>query len=341
MLVSQPIALVTHPDCDLHHTGPGHSESDGRIPALLEAVRGDADLATAVAERRGTPVAEEDLLRVHAPEHVARVRAASEDARERGDLVWLDPYTPVGPDSFAAALAAAGCAVAAAELVAGREAPTAFALPRPPGHHANRDQAMGFCLFNNVAVAARRLQARGLAEKVLVLDWDAHHGNGTQDIFYEDPTVFVLSAHIVSGYPSTGKASELGAGRGEGTNRNVPLPRGTGGPRYRRSVLSALDGALAAFTPDFVLISAGFDCLSGDPEGGFLLEPEDLHLLTKDVLARFPGPGKVALVLEGGYALDRIGGGLVDVLRALGGLPPVVQAIVRPTRLKRATGPRS
>ena len=324
------IALVTHPDCDLHQTGPGHSENDGRIPALLGAVRADAALAASVVEHRGAPVAEEDLLRVHTPAHVARVRAAAESARRSGDLVWLDPDTPVCPGSWDAALAAAGCVVTAAELVLEGKAPAAFALPRPPGHHANQSRAMGFCLFNNVAVAVRRLQAKGLAERVLVLDWDAHHGNGTQDIFYEDPSVFVVSIHLVSGYPSTGKAGEVGAGAGTGTNRNVPLPRGTAGARYRRNFLAALDAALGAFRPDFVMISAGFDCLSGDPEGGFLLEPSDLYLLTSDLLERVPGPGKVAAALEGGYALDRIGGGLVEVLRALGGLPQASQAKVTP-----------
>jgi acetoin utilization deacetylase AcuC-like enzyme len=300
-------------------------------------VHADAELTATVVERRATPVAEQDLLRVHAPAHVAQVQAASEEARRRGGLVWLDADTPVGPGSWDAALAAAGCVVTAAELVLAGEAFAAFALPRPPGHHATRDRAMGFCLFNNVAVAVRRVQARGLVEKVLVLDWDAHHGNGTQDLFYEDPSVFVLSIHLTSGYPRTGKAGEVGAGAGAGTNCNVPLPRGTTGADYRRRYLAALDATLQTFTPDLVVISAGFDCLSGDPEGGFLLEPSDLHLLTTDLLSRVPGPGKVVAALEGGYALDRIGMGLVDVLRALGGLPPAPKAIVTPGRRRRAT----
>ena len=237
--------------------------------------------------------------------------------------VWLDEDTAVSGGSWDAALAAAGCATSAADAVIAGQATSAFALARPPGHHASADRAMGFCLFNNVAVAVRRAQALGTAERVLVVDWDAHHGNGTQDVFYDDPSVYVLSLHLGAHYPHSGGAAERGAGRGFGTTRNVPLPPGTSGSEYRARFLEALDDALASFTPDLVCASVGLDALDGDPEGGLRLEPVDLHRLTADLLERLPDRAgrRFVGVLEGGYALDRIGRGLVQVLRALAGLP--------------------
>jgi acetoin utilization deacetylase AcuC-like enzyme len=325
--VHSPAALVSHPACNRHDTGPGHPESRARLPALLEAVHRDADLVPTLLEREARPATEEDLLRVHTPEHVVRVRQAAADARRRGEVLWLDPDTAVSADSWDAALAAAGCAIAAAELVVRGEAGAAFALCRPPGHHAGAHRAMGFCLFNNLAVAARGMQAHRLAERILVVDWDVHHGNGTQDVFYADPTVSFLSLHLSPHYPGTGAADERGAGAGLGHTRNVPLSRGTAAAEYRRRFLEALDGALASFAPDLVLVSAGFDCLSNDPLGGLLLEPADLHRLTTDLLERVRGParGRVAAVLEGGYIPERMGQGLANVLRAFAGLPPPPQ----------------
>ena len=318
------VALVSHPACNRHDTGPGHPEDRARLPALLEAVHRDADLAPLLLERQATPAAEEDLLRVHTPEHLVSIRRAAAEARRRGQVLWLDPDTAVSPDSWEAALAAAGCAVTAAGLVARGEAGAAFALCRPPGHHATVHRAMGFCLLNNLAVAARATQAHRLAERILVVDWDVHHGNGTQDVFYSDPTVSFLSLHLSPHYPGSGAADERGAGAGLGHTRNVPLLAGTGAAEYRRRFLEALEEALASFAPDLTLVSAGFDCLAGDPLGGLLLEPEDLHQLTADLLERTGGPGRrrVAAVLEGGYVPERIGQGLANVLRALAGLPP-------------------
>ena len=318
-----PVPLFEHPACRLHDPGPRHPEAQGRLRALLDAVEADLQLSSRLDRRLARAATEQDLLRVHTPAHLARVRDAALAARQEAAPVWLDEDTAVSGDSWEAALGAAGCALSAADaVVAGATA--AFALARPPGHHASADRAMGFCLFNNVAVAVRHLQARGAAERVLVVDWDAHHGNGTQDIFYEDPSVYVLSLHLSRHYPGTGKAAERGAGRGRGTTRNVPVPRGTTASEYRARFLGALDDALAAFAPDLVVASVGLDCLAGDPEGGLPLAPEDLHRLTTDLVDRLPAhAGRHCVgVLEGGYALDRIGGGLVQVLRGLAGLPP-------------------
>ena len=317
--------LVTHPACNHHDTGLGHPESQERLPAMLAAVREDAELQDVLLEQLGKKATEEDLLRVHTPEHVARIREAAELARRRSSLVWLDPETAVSPASWDAALAAAGCAITAAERVLDGSSATAFALTRPPGHHATAGRAMGFCLFNNLAVAIRRVQAQKRIRRVLVLDWDVHHGNGTQEIFYEDPTVFFLSLHLSPHYPGTGAAVERGEGEGRGTTRNIPMPQGTTPSEYRSRYLANLDSVLSSFTPELVFVSAGFDCLAGDPLGGFHLEPPDLHLLTTDLLERVAGPskGRVVAALEGGYVLDRIGSGLVNMLRAFAGLPPL------------------
>lgn len=313
--------LVSHPACERHDPGPGHSDAPGRLPALRAALRRDAPLLARLAETTPAPATEADLLRVHTAAHLAAVQAAAADADATGERRLLEAYTAVGPGSYPAALAAAGCAIEAATRAL--DGAPAFALSRPPGHHASPGQAMGFCLFNNVAVAIRRLQAEGRARRVLVVDWDAHHGNGTQDAFYSDPDVFVLSLHLDGEYPGTGRSGQRGAGAGRGSNRNVPLPHGTGPEAYRRAYRRALDGVLASFTPDLTVVSSGFDLLRGDPEGGFLLEPADLHGLATDLLDRLPAAGRsVVGVLEGGYHLDRIGLGLAAVLRALTGLPP-------------------
>ncbi|HSN14271.1 MAG TPA: histone deacetylase, partial [Anaeromyxobacteraceae bacterium] len=322
------VTLTTNPACALHDPGPGHADVPGRLEALIAAVRGDAALLATVDERIAQPATEEDLLRVHDAAHVAAVREAAARAEREGAIVWLDEDTAASAGSWRAALAAAGCAIRALEAVLDGS-PTgtaaAFALSRPPGHHATRARAMGFCLFNNVAVAIRRLQAQGRIRRVLVVDWDAHHANGTQEIFYEDPDVYVLSLHLHPHYPGTGHPAERGAGHGIGATRNVPLPAGTGAGAYRRAFLSALDEALSHLTPELVVVSAGFDCLAGDPEGGLLLQPSDLHRLAAELVKRVGAAahGRLVGVLEGGYAIDRIGAGLVNLLRAFARLPPV------------------
>jgi acetoin utilization deacetylase AcuC-like enzyme len=316
------ILIATHPACAGHLTGPDHPERPERLEAALAALRGDPELAARCDLREGVPATEEDLLRVHGWSHVEALRAAAAEAHRRGGLVWLDEDTPVSAGSWDAALAAAGCAITATEAVLDGEAGSAFALARPPGHHATADRAMGFCLVNNVAVAIRRAQARRRASRVLVVDWDAHHGNGTQELFYDDPSVYVLSLHESPGYPGTGVAGETGAGPGAGTTRNVPLGVGTAGEAYRARHREALAEALARFEPDLAVVSAGFDALAGDPEAGLLLEPADLHSLATDLLAQLPARSKVVAVLEGGYLLGSLGRGVVAFLRGLAGLPP-------------------
>jgi acetoin utilization deacetylase AcuC-like enzyme len=323
--VSWPTALVLHPDCGRHDTGWSHPEHQGRLPAILKAVYEDTPaLQSTVLQREGTHAPLDAVLRVHTPAHVSGIEALALRAAERDGPIFVQTDTAVSAASYEAALAAAGCARDAVALVMRGEARTAFALSRPPGHHATADVAMGFCLFNNVAIAARALQAEWDVERVLIIDWDVHHGNGTQDIFYLDPTVHYLSFHQSPWYPGTGSAAERGEGAGKGTTRNVPLPAGTDGPSFLDVFRATLDDVLDDFAPDFILVSAGFDCLAGDPLGRFALEPRDMHALTREVLDRANdcAAGRLALVLEGGYAPERVGRGVVDVFRALSDLPP-------------------
>jgi len=266
---------------------------------------------------------EEDLLRVHTPSHVETVRQAWLQAQQdEGVIVSLDADTMVSAASWSAALGSAGGAVEACRAVARGELANAFVATRPPGHHATPDQAMGFCLFNNVAVAARSLQAAGLAERILIVDWDVHHGNGTQDTFYEDPSVFFLSLHQSPWYPGSGMAGERGRGPGEGFTLNVPVSAGTSADAYLSLFQESLDRAREAFKPDFVLVSSGFDALAGDPLGGLLLEPTDFHDLAGRVrsLADEACGGKLVAVLEGGYEPKRTALAAVAVIRGLAGI---------------------
>jgi acetoin utilization deacetylase AcuC-like enzyme len=234
----------------------------------------------------------------------------------------MDPDTRVSGASWEAALGSVGAALTAARGVAEGRWANAFVATRPPGHHATPDRVMGFCLFGNVALTARWLQANGHAERVLIVDWDVHHGNGTQDVFWEDPSVFFLSLHQFPHWPGTGRADERGAGAGLGHTLNVPIPPGTGRAEYLSRWHDALDRAFGAGRPDFVLVSAGFDCLAGDPLGDLRLEPDDLHAMAAELVARAGEAcgGRLVACLEGGYDPPRTARAAVSVVRALAGV---------------------
>jgi len=318
-----PTAFVLHPASSLHDTGWGHPEHQGRLPALARALERDLPALVDRVEEVAPGEAEaEDVLRVHSEAQMAGLRAATENAARTGRVVSIDADTRVSERSWDAAIGSVGAAIEGVRSVAEGRHRNAFVATRPPGHHATPDRAMGFCLFNNVACAARWLQAHGHADRILVVDWDVHHGNGTQDAFWEDPSIYFLSLHQSPHYPGTGRESERGAGPGEGFTHNVELPAGTTAQVYLGAFDAALEAALDVMVPDFVLVSAGFDCLAGDPLGGLLLEPHDLHAMTRILQRRTESStaGRIVACLEGGYDPTRTGQGALSVIRALAGL---------------------
>ncbi len=293
--------IFTHPACLAHDPGPEHPERPERLEAVLEGLReahGDADWREAPLAKLG------DLRRVHAESLVREVLESDFDGYH-----MLDPDTVMCPASRAAALRAAGAAVAAVDAVMlGRDGrgggDTAFCAVRPPGHHATGDAAMGFCLFNNVAVAAAHALDRHGLERVAIVDFDVHHGNGTQAIFFEEPRVAYFSTHESGIYPHSGTPHE----RGVGNVFNTLLPPGTGGFRFRNVWADHMLPALDAFRPQLVLISAGFDAHMRDPLADLMLETEDFAWLTRELraIAVRHASGRIVSVLEGGYDLEAL-----------------------------------
>ena len=313
------VGLFHNEACSLHDTGWEHPEHQGRLRAVAGALaKVLPELNERVVPVDGAASASALMELVHDPDYVRSVLDASADAGERQSIVRLEADTVVNGASADAALAASGCVVGAIDAVAAGRFASAFCPVRPPGHHATRDRAMGFCLFNHVALGARYAIAEGLADRVLIVDWDVHHGNGTQDIFWRADDVFYVSMHQHPHYPGTGGADETGAGPGEGTTLNVPLPPGLPADRYVESLVDAVRSAASSFRPDLVLISAGFDAALEDPLGGFTLTGPDYRRLTMGIaeLARQNGCGVVSL-LEGGYNPPELGRNVVAHVTAL------------------------
>ncbi len=302
------VALFTHPDMLAHRPGTGHPESPERLQAVLDAL--DA-AALGLDRHAATEAAVADLERLHPADHVARLLAAAPDS----GLRQLDADTVLSPGSVRAARLAAGAVVDAVRAVARGETARAFAAVRPPGHHAEPDTSMGFCLFSNVAVAARVAQSEGMA-RVAVIDFDVHHGNGTQAAFESDDSLFLGSIHQSPLYPGTGAASETGVGN----IVNVPVPPHAAREAWRGAFAGGLMPALEAFRPDLILISAGFDAHRRDPLAHQSLEAEDFAWATRAVLevARSRCGGKVVSSLEGGYDLEGLGRSAVAHVQALG-----------------------
>jgi acetoin utilization deacetylase AcuC-like enzyme len=305
------VAVVTDPSFAEHRTG-SHPERPARLEAVESALRGDAELSGRLSFHRAEPAPDAAVLLCHTPEHLRTLAGTA------GRWGALDPDTVHSPGSWEAARRAAGAAIGLVDRVLDGGAETGFGLVRPPGHHATPDRAMGFCFLNNAAIAARHAQARGRG-RVLIVDWDVHHGNGTQDIFYRDPTVFYYSLHLSPHYPGTGAAEETGEGPGRGTTRNRPLPRGHAAEAYRRLFDADLEEIARSFRPEFAVISAGFDSHRDDPLGGLPLLEEDFGALTRSVLSRLPERSVISL-LEGGYDLRALGGSARSHVRALAGL---------------------
>jgi acetoin utilization deacetylase AcuC-like enzyme len=296
-----PVPVFTHPSCLKHDPGSGHPETPARLRAVLDRLKGEPR----VDVREARPATREPLLAVHPASYLAGLESMS--ARGGGAL-FLD--TILSRDSWAAVLGGTGAVLAAVDhAIAGQG--HAFAAIRPPGHHALAAKGMGFCPVNNVVVAARHAQAAG-RRRVLIIDWDVHHGNGTQALVETDPTVRYVSLHQYPWYPGTGAADE----RGVGNVFNVP--RGPGKPPalYVGDLWAAIVAATTDWTPDVVLVSAGFDAMAGDPLGGFTLEPEHFADWTTRLRSRLPSVPIVGMI-EGGYVPQRLADGVLAHLRAL------------------------
>ncbi len=298
-----PVPILFHPACQRHNPGPGHPERPERIVAVLDALRA-ADMGPCVEWCEARPASRAALERVHSARYLDNLERV---AGQGGGM--LDADTVMSADSWTAAVAAGGVAIDAVERAIATG--SAFAAARPPGHHALAAHAMGFCLINNVVVAARHAQQ--LAKpRVLIVDWDVHHGNGTQALVERDPSIRYVSMHQYPWYPGTGAEDE----RGVGNVFNVPRPPGLPREVYVRDLLAAVDAAIAGWPPDLLLVSAGFDSLNGDPLGGFTLEPEDMAHWTTLWRERV-APAPVVGVLEGGYRLDLLAAGARAHVRAL------------------------
>ncbi|TBR36997.1 histone deacetylase family protein [Dyella terrae] len=291
------LRLYTHPICLEHDPGLGHAESPSRLRAVLEAL--DQDRFAAIDRIEAPLATREQLLRVHTEAHVDTLLAIAPDT----GTVQLDEDTWMSPNSAQAALRAAGAAVAAVDEVM-QHGGKAFCAVRPPGHHATPDRAMGFCLFNNIAIAAAHAIGRHGLKRVAIADFDVHHGNGTQDIFWREPRVMFISSHQSPLYPDTGSASE----RGVGNIFNAPLSPGDGSYEFRELWQGDLLPKLYAFKPQLVLVSAGFDAHRGDPLADLRLGTEDYAWITSRLvdLAHAHANGRLVSTLEGGYNLGAL-----------------------------------
>jgi acetoin utilization deacetylase AcuC-like enzyme len=310
----KPTALLLDPVFKQHDPGMGHPEQPARYDSVTRAIENSGLLAK--LERVTVRSANEDeIALVHGREYIAKVR--TEIAAGAHELSTGD--TSVGRRSFDVALRAVGGVLNAVDAVVSGKAARAFCAVRPPGHHARPDQGMGFCIFNNVAIAARYAQRKHGLAKVLIADWDVHHGNGTQDTFYSDGTVLFMSTHQSPWYPGTGAASETGEGKGKNCTMNFPFPAGAGRPEIVGAFRENLRRAADAFRPDLVMVSAGFDSREGDPLGRFRLSDADFADLTKIMLeiAGTHANGRLISILEGGYNLSGLEAAVDKHLRAL------------------------
>lgn len=284
-----------------HRTGSGHPETHHRLISIRNRLE-QQDYYGRFRSLEAHPASEDDLLRVHTREHIDRIQSISEQGGGH-----LDGDTPASPRSYDAALLAAGAGTAAGDAVISGEIDRAVLLVRPPGHHALQKRAMGFCLFNNIAICARHLQSRG-TERIAILDWDVHHGNGTEATFYEDAGVLFVSLHQYPFYPGTGAASDTGRGAGAGTTLNLPMVSGSDDGDYRRAFQERVLPALEKFQPQTLLISAGFDGHFRDPLGGLNLSTEIFEWMTRQArdFAAAHCRDRIISFLEGGYDLEAL-----------------------------------
>ena len=305
-------AFISNSDCGRHDTGWAHPEHVGRLRAITRALRADPELFHTVDHLEGRHASIEELEMVHDPAYIRAVKEVVEQGGGR-----LDADTVASSGSWDAATAGAGCVLTAVDLSVSGVHTRSFSAVRPPGHHAVYNRAMGFCLFGNVALAAHYARKKHGLQRILIVDWDVHHGNGTQALVENEPDIHFVSLHQWPWYPGTGAADDRGPYE---TVWNVPKPAGLARSEYVSALESAIDAATKGFVPDLILISAGFDSLDGDPLGGFTLEVDDFVGLTRSIVARADSwcDGRVVSALEGGYAPDRLAQAAVHHLAALG-----------------------
>jgi acetoin utilization deacetylase AcuC-like enzyme len=307
--------LLTHPAFIDHDTGPGHPERADRMRAIDKVLAHESYNALERAEAPVRLDAEEEIRRVHPAEHLAKIKGAAELAKKRGDGVHIDGDTVMSPGTYDAAIRAVGAGLEAVDEVMSGRVANAFCQVRPPGHHAEADRAMGFCLFSNAAIAAHYARARHGAERVAVVDFDVHHGNGTQDIFWSDKTLFYGSTHQMPLFPGTGALSETGVGN----IWNAPLREGDTGETFRDAFTSRILGPLHNFSPDLIVISAGFDAHKRDPLGGLRLVEADFMWATEQLgkAAETHCRRRIVSMLEGGYDLDALAKSVAVHVRTL------------------------
>lgn len=298
-------AIVHHPIYEKHNTGEGHPETPERSRVVIDALQNDEKFWDSLVSITPEKAQQGIIQAAHSKDHFQRVEGAFANGLDR-----LDADTVISMQSFDASLFAAGGAISAVDAVMDGRARNAFVAARPPGHHATAENAMGFCLFNNVAVAARYAQNKYKEiERVAIIDWDVHHGNGTQGIFYSDPSVFFFSMHQYPWYPGTGSGGETGQGRGLGTTLNVPVKASTAANVQKANFDSAITAMSSKMKPDIIFISAGFDAHLTDPLGQLQLEDPDFRSMTRTVMnwADEVCGGRIVSCLEGGYNLRTLG----------------------------------
>ncbi len=302
--------LVCSHELFLKHDTGAHCECSARLDSISEALSGEKQLEITRTEARSAGW--DDLLRCHSKQHIERIAAT------RGDRGFLDGDTVFSPESYLASLHAAGAGPTALDMLLSEDnaMTTAFLPVRPPGHHATRDHAMGFCFFNNIAVAARYAQAQHAIDRILIVDWDVHHGNGTQDIFYDDASVFYYSLHLWPHYPGTGANEETGTGPGSDTTLNRPLRHGFPEADYIALFKDDIKTIVSTFDPSLILVSAGFDSHHADPLGGLNLTETGYQTLGS-VLREHAGSKPVISFLEGGYNLTHLGTSALAHLKGL------------------------
>jgi acetoin utilization deacetylase AcuC-like enzyme len=298
-----------------HNMGAAHPESPERIRAIYEMLEAEKRLASLplISPR---PAMEKEVALIHTQEYVEQIKETA--GRER---VYLDPDTSTSPRSYEVALLAAGGLIEAADRIMAGKVGGAFALVRPPGHHAEASQAKGFCIFNNIAIAAQYLVEKWGLGRILIVDWDLHHGNGTQNAFYSRDDILIFSTHQFPHYPGTGHWSEVGEGKGSGFTVNVPLAPGKTDDDFLFIYRKLLSPIAAAYKPEFILVSAGFDIFAGDPLGGMEVSVKGFGALASELmnLAQQTAQGRLLLTLEGGYNLFGLQDGVRSVLLALDG----------------------